>query len=234
MALLETSPLATPKHPSTLAPVESSQRNISVILPSFTPYLAAPSTSKVLEISSGSGIHIAQFAAAFPGLNFQPTECDEYGLQEIDKTVERLKNVKKAILLDVTDKDRWNELEKEGPFDTVLGSNFLHMIPFPQGSDAIFRHLANPKLVNQHHGRFCVYGPFKSSGGFFSDSDKEFDDMIKARPEGDLLGLGLRELEALENLALNHGWVLREKILLPRGNFTLVWGPLPVSPPHST
>lgn len=58
--------------------------------------------------------------------------------------------------------------------------------------------------------------------------------MIKARPEGDLLGLGLRELEALENLALNHGWVLREKILLPRGNFTLVWGPLPVSPPHST
>lgn len=77
----------------------------------------------------GSGIHIAQFAAAFPGLNFQPTECDEYGLQEIDKTVERLKNVKKAILLDVTDKDRWNELEKEGPFDTVLGSNFLHMIP---------------------------------------------------------------------------------------------------------
>lgn len=47
--------------------------------------------------------------------------------------------------------------------------------------------------------------------------------MIRARPDGERFGL--RSIEAIEEIALGVGWVLKEKIKMPKGNFVLVWGP---------
>ncbi|KAM0752470.1 hypothetical protein T439DRAFT_347291 [Meredithblackwellia eburnea MCA 4105] len=233
-----------PKYPSTLSPGGVSQRNIEAILPAMRPFLAAPTTRTVLEISSGDGVHLAEYAKSFPDRVFVPTECDEFGVKQLN---ERFKGeakdgaikaeIRDAALLDVLEQDCWDSLRKAreedgAPFDLVLASNVLHMMPFPEGASAIFRHLADPVFMTPHHPRFCVYGPFRSVTGFFSDSDAKFDETIKARPNGERLGL--RAIEDLESIADQVGWVLREKIFMPAGNFVLIFGPRKLSPSSPT
>jgi SAM-dependent methyltransferase len=49
-------------------------RNRDPILQALTPHL--PPHGLVLEVASGTGEHVAHFAAALPGLEWQPTDLD--------------------------------------------------------------------------------------------------------------------------------------------------------------
>ncbi|GAA5942833.1 hypothetical protein JCM10213_002965 [Rhodosporidiobolus nylandii] len=230
-----------PKHPSTLAPVAYYDglvdRLTTALLPVLEPYFTEPTTHRVLELASGNGTHAALYAQTWPAVVLQPTECDEYGCAEVDRTAREKSvqkaagekgGVRKAVLLDVLEDDGWRAveeaLEKEessgakGRYDLVVGSNFLHMVPFPEGPRSIFSHLL--PLVSLS-ARFIVYGPFKSDEGFFSKADEDFDNMIRARPNGSYLGL--RSIDALARLAAEEGWELEKTVDMPKGNWVLVF-----------
>lgn len=153
---------STPLHPETLAPksyytgkyrrillqlnsfVETNQINLlsfaglewrltTSLLPTLEPYLKHSNTRKILELASGTGVHVVLYAQHHPKLNFQPTECDEYNCTQVDQLVQEKSvgdRVKKARILDVEVDADWQKIEvPEGGFDLVLGSNFIHMVP---------------------------------------------------------------------------------------------------------
>ena len=61
-----------------------------------------PGNGLVLEVASGSGEHIAHFAAALPALEFQPSDPDPSARASVDDwmTTLELKNVRPALALD--------------------------------------------------------------------------------------------------------------------------------------
>jgi hypothetical protein len=63
-------------------------------------------------------------------------------------------------------------------------------------------------------GVMCVYGPFRYGGRYTSDSNQEFDRMLKER---DPLS-GLRDIEALTALAAQYGLRLKVDHDLPANN----------------
>ncbi|GAA5961852.1 hypothetical protein JCM21900_006462 [Sporobolomyces salmonicolor] len=219
------------------------------LLPVVSRYLAAPATHHVLELSAGTGLHALIYARHHPHLIIQPTECDDYNCKRIDQTCQSALDmagpggegvrghVKRAIRLDVVEREGWEDLQyslEEGKsgkategneasevFDLVLGSNFFHMIPFPDGPRAIFVNLLHFNLVSRIHGQLLIYGPFKSDHGFFSAADEDFDKAISSRPSP--WPLGLRSIDALARIANELGWTLKERIEMPKGNWVLVF-----------
>ncbi|GAA5832728.1 hypothetical protein JCM11251_005740 [Rhodosporidiobolus azoricus] len=235
----------TAKYPSTLSSnipeyvdglVDRLKTNL---LPVLKPYFEQRSVRRVLELSSGSGIHAALYAKTWPDVLIQPTECDEWGCEQIDEMVEKEKieigrqgkdgaEVEKAVMLDVLEETGWKNLRakaesagegERGLYDLVLGSNFLHMVPFPDGPRAIF---SNLRLLVSPDAKFLVYGPFKSDEGFFSQADEAFDASIRSRENGS--SLGLRSIDKLSRLAEEEEWLLEERISMPKMNWVLVFG----------
>jgi hypothetical protein len=68
-------------------------------------------------------------------------------------------------------------------------------------------------------GRFVLYGPFREGGRQISASNTAFDAWLRQRdPQS-----GIRDLEALEQVAVSAGLRLRGKHIMPANNRTLVW-----------
>ena len=65
----------------------------------------------------------------------------------------------------------------------------------------------------------CVYGPFRHAGAYTLDSNREFDRILKERDPSS----GLRDLEAVAELAAQYGVHLREDRDLPAYNRLLVF-----------
>jgi hypothetical protein len=61
-----------------------------------------PARGVVLELASGTGQHVAHFAAALPGLTWQPSERDDGAAATIAAWTAGLDNVLPALTLDVT------------------------------------------------------------------------------------------------------------------------------------
>lgn len=73
--------------------------------------------------------------------------------------------------------------------------------------------------VLQTGGVFCLYGPFNYNGRYTSESNARFDSWLKSR---DPLS-GLRDFEALDDLARAAGLVFERDYAMPANNRTLVW-----------
>ena len=127
----------------------AAERNAQPILEVLRTWM--PPTGTVLEVSSGTGQHVAAFAAALPNLTFQPTEFEVSNFESIRAWTEDLANVRDPIALDVT-AHPW-PLEA---VDAVFCANMIHIAP-PQALEGLLvgvgRHL-------RAKGPFALYGPF--------------------------------------------------------------------------
>ncbi|GAA5897691.1 uncharacterized protein JCM6883_006786 [Sporobolomyces salmoneus] len=240
----EEHPAEGPKYPSTLAPpayyTGLTDRIRENLLPVFSCLFDLPTTLQVLELASGNGLHSLVYSQAFPNVTFQPTECDAFNIQRIDETCREVRRdeasseaggVRKALELDVMKEDDWQRIrsvntsssgENEGKkYDLVVTHNCLHMLPFPEGPQSIFRNLLQHKLVSPSHGLVAFYGPFKHDAGFYGEADEAFDREISSRPSS--YPLGLRSIEALARIARNEGWEFVERVPMPKGNFVLIY-----------
>ena len=190
--------------------IPAAERNKGPILEVLARVL--PRRGLVLEIASGTGQHVMHFAKALPNLTWQPSDPDAELRKSIALRVreERPANVESPIELDVA-KLPW-PLQAA---DAVLAINLIHVAPW-SASLALFE--GAKAVLSPGHVLF-LYGPYRRYGRHTSESNAQFDLDLRAQdPEW-----GLRDLEAVSDVAAGAGFVLAETVEMPANNFSLVF-----------
>ena len=189
----------------------SAERNKGPILDVLARVL--PRRGLVLELASGTGQHIVHFAQALSDLTWQPSDPDAELRESIALRVReeyRANNINSPIDLDVT-KLPW-PLHMA---DAVVAINLIHVAPW---SATLTLFEGAKALLSTEHVLF-LYGPYRRFGHHTSESNVQFDlDLRAHNPEW-----GLRDLEAVSDVAAGAGFVLAETVEMPANNFSLVF-----------
>jgi SAM-dependent methyltransferase len=185
-------------------------RNRQPILDVLRPRL--PDDGLVLEVASGSGEHVAHFAAALPHLTFQPSDPSATARASIDDWAEasRLANIRPAVALDA-EAPAW-PIERAA---AVLCSNMIHIAPWSAAVGLI----AGAARILPADGLLYLYGPYRRGGRHTAPSNDAFDRELRQRDPA----WGVRDLEAVNELAADHGFVPAEVIEMPANNLSLVF-----------
>jgi cyclopropane fatty-acyl-phospholipid synthase-like methyltransferase len=188
---------------------DACERNKEPILSVLRTWFA--DRAQVLEIGSGTGQHAVHFARHLPHLAWQPTEQLTY-LADLAARVrlEGSGNLRAPTVLDVR-----QAIWPARLVDAVFTANTLHIMSWTVVG-ALFRGVAE---VLSPGGVLCVYGQFRYHGDYTSDSNRDFDRMLKER---DPLS-GIRDIEAVSELARSYGLALAEDNDLPANNRLLVF-----------
>jgi len=175
-----------------------------------------PAKGSLLEIGSGSGQHAVMFAAALPGIQWQTSDMIEQhaGMRMWIKEA-ALANLIDPIPLDVSRATDWPEQR----FDAVYSANTLHIMT-TAAVEACFARIAS---LMQPDARLFIYGPFMYAGEHSSQSNRDFDAVLRHRDAQS----GVRDVQWLQALASAGGLGLVEDISMPGNNRMLVWQRLP-------
>jgi hypothetical protein len=194
--------------PRRLAPAVA--RNREPILAGLRGVL--PQQGTVLEISSGTGEHAVSFAAAFPALVWQPTDLDPGALASIaaHRADAGLANLLPPLPLDTT-APQWPVAQA----DAIICINMIHIAPWAACAGL----LAGAGRLLPAGGVLYLYGPFKVAGRHTADSNRAFDEDLRARDPA----WGVRDLDAVRALAADHGLALVETIAMPANNLSLMF-----------
>ncbi|MFC3123772.1 DUF938 domain-containing protein [Pseudoroseomonas globiformis] len=169
-----------------------------------------PEAGLVLEVASGTGEHVAHFAAALPGLDWQPTEPTPEGRASIDSWAEGLPNLRRALPLDAA-APGW-PVERA---DAVLCSNMIHIAPWA-AAEGLF---AGAARLLPTGGLLALYGPFRFAGHVLERGNADFDASLRARnPEW-----GLRLAEDVAALGARCGFGAPEVVAMPASNRMLLF-----------
>jgi SAM-dependent methyltransferase len=192
----------------------AAERNNEPILAVLRAIL--PGRGRALEIASGTGQHVACFAAGLPDWHWQPTEGDAAMLPVIAARVAQagLANVHPPVLLDVM-APQWASATAPlgGRFDAVLCANMLHIAPWPACAalmQGAARHLAPG-------GVLVTYGPYFEDGVAPAPSNEAFDSSLRARDPA----WGIRRLQDVQAEAQRAGLALRARHAMPANNLLL-------------
>ena len=186
------------------------ERNKQAILEVLRRVLPAGGT--MLEVASGSGQHAAFFAAELPGWIWQPSDIDADNLASIAAWCAEaaLPNLRAPIRLDVGD-PVWNV----GRVDAIYCANMIHIAPWQCCIDLI----AGAGRQLECGGRLVVYGPFRINGEHTSESNAAFDQSLRERDPR----WGVRDVDAVTELAVRAGLRFAERTAMPANNQTLVF-----------
>jgi SAM-dependent methyltransferase len=171
-----------------------------------------PAQGTVLEIAGGTGEHAVYFAAALPGLSWQPTDADPIALESITawRTTAQLPNVKPPLVLDVTS-PHW-PVERA---DAVVCVNMIHIAPWRAAEGLV----AGAGRVVVPGGVLFLYGPYKEADHHTAPSNEAFDADLRARnPEW-----GVRDLDDVKALAARYGFDFAERVPMPANNLSVVF-----------
>ena len=165
---------------------------------------------RVLEIGSGTGQHAVHFAAALPQLIWQTSDCAA-NLPGIRSWLAEagLPNTPAPLTLDV------NGAWPTGFYDAIFSANTLHIMSWTE-VERLFEQLP-PRLTLD--ARLVIYGPFNYGGRFTSEGNAAFDQALRA----ELPYRGIRDFEAVDQLAKRSGWQMIEDVAMPANNRCLVW-----------
>ena len=189
---------------------DTAERNKGPIIDVLARVL--PKRGVVLEIASGTGQHVIHFAKALSSLMWQPSDADAELRESIALRVrdEKLPNVNPPIDLDVT-RLPW-PLQTA---DALVCINMIHVAPW-RATLALFE---GAKALLPLLQVLVLYGPYRRYGRHTSESNAQFDSDLRAHnPEW-----GLRDMEAVSDVAGRAGFVLAEIVDMPANNFSLVF-----------
>ena len=191
--------------------IPAAERNKSPILDVLARVL--PRQGVVLEIASGTGQHVIHFAKALSELTWQPSDPDAELRESIALRVraEQLANVNPPIDLDVT-RLPW---PLRTAVDAVVCINLIHVAPW-SATLSLFEG-ANALLPTQH--LLLLYGPYRRFGSHTAESNAQFDSDLRAQNSE----WGLRDLEAVSEVAARAAFALAEIVEMPANNFSLVF-----------
>jgi cyclopropane fatty-acyl-phospholipid synthase-like methyltransferase len=198
-------PPARPEKPSS----PSCERNKGPILEVLKQHFSQ--ARQVLEIGSGTGEHAAHFAPALPQVVWQTSDLAE-NLPGIRLWLDeaRLPNLPPPVPLDVN--GPWPATR----FDAVFTANTLHIMSWLE----VRKLFTALDAVLDESAALAVYGPFNYGGRFTSESNRAFDGWLK-RQYSQLSGI--RDFEAVDELARAIGLHLVNDHEMPANNRTLVW-----------
>ena len=186
----------------------SAARNRGPILDAVGPHL--PASGLVLEIASGTGEHVAHFAASRPELVWQPTDPDPERRASIDAWTAGHPNVRRACPLDAAATD-WPVSRA----DIVLCINMIHISPW-SATEGLF---AGASRVLPPGGLLVLYGPYRWQDRPMAPGNAAFDVDLRGRnPEW-----GLRTVEAVSELARASGFEPPAIVPMPSDNLTLLF-----------
>ncbi len=189
----------------------AAERNAAPIRAALAPRLAGR-RGLVLEIGSGTGQHAAEWAAAFPSLDCQPSNPDPESRASIAAWAEaaRFPNLRPPLALDAT--APWPDL---GPLAAVIAVNVIHIAPWAV-AEAI---LAGSARSLAPGGLLIFYGPFREAGRHTAESNARFDAALRARDPS----WRVRDREALATSAAALGFAPPETVAMPANNRLLVF-----------
>jgi SAM-dependent methyltransferase len=177
---------------------------------------ALPASGRVLEIASGTGQHVCHFAAALPGLRWQPTEPDAGSRDAIVTRIREtgLTNIDAPMALDVHE-PRW---PVGTDLDAILCINMIHISPWSSTTalcSGAARHL-------RPGGLLVTYGPYLENGTAVR-SNLDFDASLQRRDAS----WGLRDLDDVTRVAAELGLVRRQIVRMPANNLSVVFAKSP-------
>jgi len=187
----------------------AAERNRQPILDVLRSWL--PDDGTVLEIGSGTGQHAVFLTQNLTGITWQPTDRQE-NIPGLDACflAEGNTRILPALKLDVLS-DPWPGRS----YDAAFSANTAHIMPW----GAVIAMFAGVGAHLVEGACFCLYGPFNINNCFTSPSNAGFDAHLRQRdPE-----MGIRDMEAMQDLANLHQLRLEQKIPMPANNFILVF-----------
>jgi SAM-dependent methyltransferase len=191
----------------------ATQRNKFAIAAVLAGWL--PSAGSVLEVASGTGEHALHFAAAFPGLTWQPSDPDPQHRRSIEayRRASGTPNLLAPLDIDVTRPDWPLAGPIAGGVDAMACCNMIHIAPWAAAEGLLAgagRHL-------KPDGGLYLYGPFLQPGVETAPSNLAFDASLRAQDPA----WGLRHLDDVARLAVASG--LAEPLVeaMPANNLSL-------------
>lgn len=169
-----------------------------------------PDAGRALEIASGTGQHVIAFAAALPGITWQPSEIDATRRASIDAWADA-PNILPAIALDATIPG-WGA--QHAGQDLIVLVNLLHLI-----SDAEARILLTEVAAALAPGAlFAVYGPFLRQGRTVSNADAQFHASLRTNdPE-----IGYKDAKDIAAWLRDAGLTPQKPLEMPANNLMLL------------
>jgi len=194
----------------------AAERNREPILDALQHVL--PASGHALEIASGTGQHVAWFAAGLPGWTWQPGDVKADGFGSIASwcAAAGVANVQRPVVLDVMS-DCWPSagVEFSERFDAIYCANMLHISPWATCA-ALMRGAAR-YLASE--GALITYGPYLEDGVPTSPGNVNFDASLRAtNPDW-----GIRALQDVTREATLSGLRMRARMPMPANNLLLVF-----------
>lgn len=191
-------------------------RNREVILERLRPLF--PSAGSVLEIASGSGEHAWHFAPHLPpGVVWQGSDPTEAARASIAAWWQGVPNLRlPALAIDTTDPDWTRKAAAPGlPVRLIVCINMIHIAPW-EAAEGLFR---GAGTLLRPGDPIALYGPYRRGGMHTAPSNADFDASLRARDPR----WGVRELEAVQDLAAASGFGPAEVHAMPANNLTVVF-----------
>jgi hypothetical protein len=194
-------------------------RNHQAIWTVLQQFLSGKS-GDVVEAGSGTGQHVVDFARHTPDITWWPSDFNEQHLKSIAawRAHAGLTNIRPPLRIDLTDPLWCPEMhDGSGPGEllAVFCANVIHIAPW-RVAEGLF---AGAGHYLRADGRLFLYGPFKRAGKHTAVSNAVFDSSLReGNPEW-----GVRDIEALRELAAAAGLALLDIAEMPANNLILVF-----------
>lgn len=185
-------------------------RNRDAIVEVLADWL--PPAGTILEVASGSGEHAVHFAAAFPGLDWQPSDPDPDALTSIAawSAEAGLPNIRPPLMLDASARD-WPVVAAEA----MLCINMVHISPWA----ATLGLFAGAARLLAPDAPLILYGPYLEADLPTAQSNAAFDANLRGRNPA----WGLRDTADVKAVAADAGLAFADRRAMPANNLMLLF-----------
>jgi len=200
----------------------ATQRNREPILEVLRRVL--PPDGTVLEVSSGTGEHAIFFAPLLRPRQWLPSDPDPTARASIAAWQREFPadNLHPPIALNAED-PIWPveqaafagvDLQRY-PVRAIANINMIHIAPW----SACLGLLAGAERILPPGGILYLYGPFKQNDQHTAPSNATFDEMLRMQDAT----WGVRDLEAVTEVAHSHHLQFIESVPMPANNFSVIF-----------
>lgn len=203
----------------------ATQRNRDPILEVLSQVL--PPTGTVLEISSGTGEHAVYFAPRLQPRHWQPSDPNPVARASITawRDAHPADNLWPPLNINVEEpvwavEQSVNVSETAGagppePIVAIANINMIHIAPW----SACLGLMAGAGRILPPGGILYLYGPYKQHGEHTAPSNAAFDQSLRSQNPT----WGVRDLEAVIEVAHNHQLTLVKNVTMPANNLSVVF-----------